>query len=681
MRKRSGDLYSRIVAVAIDECHCVKNWGGTGFRIDYANIGTLREAFPNIPFIGLTATITPTGISYFFKSTRFKNPAIIRQTIRRTNVDIWIAPIKGKDHDDLRVLFPDKMSSAEDIPQTIIFFNSRVGSGRMAKWLRSGLPPSLQSQGETVIRSYCGLLDEPSKQATLELLRNGACRMVVCTDAFGLGMNIRAIPRVVIWKLDATVGIDGLYQRTGRAGRDTDERALALIFVSKANLSGEYLPTTPKVAESRAGTQTTTRKKTKQTKNPKSVSPTETQSSTANDDIDFHYTLPVSKETEPIFKKALRDIYTSPNKKDSDSHSESKLACGVHWVVQNEGCRQQPFLVAFKDPEWMRTCDNPGCDRCLLRHLIETNAVDSPPTLHGIPFTVTLAYQQHIKTPIDKSRKKRKQTKHTISIDRMAKLIADIKTWRKEALSDWAKRFPEMTVQIAFPDSRIVTLAGKVKNIGSEDDLIAALKECGYSIPASFITAYTKDLYSCISNCLKESHPPPQLQDQFDQAAGRAVIRDRPAEPRAAPVSTISQSTQSTPSIVPCPQQQAPVPSMVNPIPSIVKQYTTTSRMPHWPVPSISPNLPIPQRVPLAEKHETDPSAINIPVEQLPISQSNARRSATGQSMATQLPIISSTSLDLNDKGINTSIQRNLRKRHQPGKENSVPSSKKCKQT
>jgi hypothetical protein len=183
--------------------------------------------------------------------------------------------------------------------------------------------------------------------------------------------------------------------------------------------------------------------------------------------------------------------------------------------------------------------------------------------------------------------------KHTISTDRMAKLIVDIKTWRKEALSDWVKQFPEigglnlkssseisglglfyiknsraligqifyifcfcifcffrralgifpdishtdicdnfcgsiskiMTVQIAFPDSRIVALVGKVKNIGSEDDLIAALKECGYSIPASFITAYIKDLYSCISNSLKESHPPLQLQEQFNQAAGRVVNR------------------------------------------------------------------------------------------------------------------------------------------------------------
>jgi hypothetical protein len=85
--------------------------------------------------------------------------------------------------------------------------------------------------------------------------------------------------------------------------------------------------------------------------------------------------------------------------------------------------------------------------------------------------------------------------------------------------------------------------------------LIAALKECGYSIPGSFISSYTKDLYRCISSSLKESHPSPQLQEQFDQAAGRAVKRCHPVEPQAAQiVSAISQNALSPPSIPP-PQQ------------------------------------------------------------------------------------------------------------------------------
>ena len=668
LRKRGGDLYSRIVGFAIDECHCVKNWGGAGFRIDYASIGTIREAFPNVPFIGLTATITPTGISYFFKSTKFKNPAIIRQTIRRTNVDIWVAPSKGRDFDDLRILFPENISSAEDIPQTIVFYNARVGCGRMAKWLRSQLPPSLQHQSGMIVRNFSSVLDEPSKQETLEQLRSGACRMVVCTDAFGLGMNIRAIPRVIIWKLDAKVGIDSLYQRIGRAGRDTDERALALIFVSKANLSGQYVLPSRKDADSR--NETTIRRKPRQTKNSTSVSPTEAQVSTTDDDGNFRYTLPVSRETEPIFRKALPDIYASPTKEASDTHSESNLTAGVHWVVQIDGCRQQPFLVAFSDPEMMRTCDLPGgCDGCRMSQLMETNAMDFPPTLHGIPFTITLAYQQYIETSTEKSRKKRKQTKHTISTGRMDKLIADIQAWRKEALQDWVKQFPEMTIHIAFPDSRIVALAGKVKNVQSEDDLITALKECGYSIPASFITAYTKDLYSCITNSLKESHPLPQLQEKFDEAAGRISHRCHPAEPQATTVSISTRNIQSAPSMAPAPQQQAQVPRDV-----------PTSRTPYWPIPSIPPTLPSTQRVPLAEKH--DPSAINIAIEQLPVLQTDMglsatdkRLSATGRSIAAPILTVSSTSLDpVKEKGANIPLQKRPRECDQPGKENPVHS-------
>ncbi|HEU0046693.1 MAG TPA: DEAD/DEAH box helicase, partial [Nitrososphaera sp.] len=174
LRKRSGALYSKFVAIGIDECHCLENWGGSGFRVDYQNLGTLREAFPSIPFVGLTATMTPMGTSYFFKSARFKKPAIIKQTVRRRNVNIWvvpISPITQNEYEGLHILFPDNISSPEDIPQTIIFYNGRVGCGRMAKWLRSQLPAAHGSESETIVRSYSGVLDEMSKRETLELLR------------------------------------------------------------------------------------------------------------------------------------------------------------------------------------------------------------------------------------------------------------------------------------------------------------------------------------------------------------------------------------------------------------------------------------------------------------------------------------------------------------------------------
>jgi hypothetical protein len=90
----------------------------------------------------------------------------------------------------------------------------------------------------------------------------------------------------------------------------------------------------------------------------------------------------------------------------------------------------------------------------------------------------------------------------------MNKLIADIKTWRNETLGDFANKFAELTVQIVLPDPKIVAIAGKAKNMGSEDDLIVALEECGYSIPESFISSHTKDLYRCISSSLDSQGKP-----------------------------------------------------------------------------------------------------------------------------------------------------------------------------
>lgn len=639
--------------------------------MDYNKMGILREAFPNIPFLGLTATITPTGISYFFKSTKFKRPAIIRQTVRRKNVDIWVAQINGQEYDDLCVLFPDNISKPQNIPQTIIFYNGRVGCVRMAKWLRSRLSASLRSEDETVVRSYSGVLDETSKQETLELLRNNACRIVVCTDAFGLGLNIPAIPRVVVWKLYSKLGIDGLHQRIGRAGRDTDERALALIFVSKANLSGQYASLMKKVAD--MGDETTTRKKTKQTGKTKPVSLTEIQSSVPNDDDVFSYTLSVSKETESNFRKALPDIYAGPTKKAQASSSESNLTVGLHWVVQTEGCREQPFLVAFDDPEMMERCG--GCDRCRMRHLNETGAVDSPPTLHGISFTITVAYRAYMQTSTDKPRKKRKHAKQTISEDRMDKLISDIKTWRQEALNGLVSRFAELTVQIVFPDKRIVAIADKTKNIGSKEDLIGALQECGYAFPESVIFSYTEDLYRCISDSLKDNHPPSQLKEQFDRAANPVVKQRYSTESEAVqPVSAIRQSTQSTSSI-PLHLQRAPIPTIVKPIP----QNTPAPRIPNWPIPSIVPSnppiFPIQKRVPLVEKHVSNSDVINVPVDQVLLSPYNTRRSAARQSLAKQLSTVSTTSFNaVNDREVILSKGNKLRKHDQPDKENCVRS-------
>jgi superfamily II DNA helicase RecQ len=613
LRKRSGALYSKIAAVALDECHCIESWGRSGFRVDYFRLSVLREAFPHISFLGLTATMTPTSRSFFFRSTKFKNPVVIKQPIRRKNLSVWMAPMAGTDFEDLQVLFSDNISAASDIPQTIIFYNARVGCGRMAKWLRAQLPPHLQSQSGTIIRSYNGILDEPSRQETLDLLRGGDCRMVVCTDAFGLGMNIKAIPRVVLWKLDSKLGIDGFYQRIGRAGRDSDATALALIFVTKANLSGQYASAIEKTKEKKA--------EKKGAKNLKKRASSEIELDDVTDK-EFDYTIPVCQDTEAIYQKVLSDIYAGPTAKAlATNSSESKLVHGLHWTVQTSDCRIQPILVAFDDEEKMKSCAHPtgSCDRCVMKHLIQTNTTESPPILHGVPFTITLAYQEYQKTLPNKVQRKRKAPAHTITPERIAKLVEDIKAWRANVLTGAVKRIAGMKVEIMFPNRNIVAIASKAKNIRSEDDLRVALRETGYSLSSSFISTYIKDLHDCIARSLKESHPPPQLQRELQQTASRssqtmiprpsAFVGNRPNLAVRAPV--LSR-----------PEEQSTVISTIIPTKSVL------TSIPHWPIPQISAQISqvTTERPPLAEKSVSEIGTNIEPEEPVHSSGYNLRR-------------------------------------------------------
>ena len=70
----------KLIAIAFDEYHCIKNWGV--FRPYYRLAGTLRELLLDIPFIALSATLTPVGISEVKKGAQLCNPLIIKESIQ-----------------------------------------------------------------------------------------------------------------------------------------------------------------------------------------------------------------------------------------------------------------------------------------------------------------------------------------------------------------------------------------------------------------------------------------------------------------------------------------------------------------------------------------------------------------------------------------------------------------------
>ena len=205
----------------------------------------------------------------------------------------------------LCILIPNDITSTEQIPQTLIFVYGRDEANELAQWLRTLLHAGFQSRAKEVIRAFSSPLDDISKTLTVDLLRSMGCQIAVCTDAFGLGMNIANIPRVVQWKLNSRLGIDSLYQRIGRGGRDTTDQALALIFVTSTNLSGD------------AVTLTKARKAKKIQPSGTTTTNTSIEEETAEaDELDFK--MPVMQDSWPRIEKVLPLLYVGPSRQQME---------------------------------------------------------------------------------------------------------------------------------------------------------------------------------------------------------------------------------------------------------------------------------------------------------------------------------------------------------------------------
>ena len=110
--------------------------------------------------------------------------------------------------------------TSESIPITMIFVDSRNQTKDIAIYLRQLLHEPLRKNGKTTIRAYGAFLDQKVRDIYVSDLRAGITRILVCTDACGMGLDLDNIGRVVQWDVNSALVLISLYQRFGRAGRD-----------------------------------------------------------------------------------------------------------------------------------------------------------------------------------------------------------------------------------------------------------------------------------------------------------------------------------------------------------------------------------------------------------------------------------------------------------------------------
>ena len=189
--------------IVVDEAHCISQWG-YDFRPSYLKIAVLRKALPDVPVMALTASATESVVSDIMEQLQFrsKTGCVFRRSFARPNISYVVRQGDNKPERLLRVLRTTAGTS-------IVYVRSRRRTREIAEMLRSA--------GISAEFYHAGLSPE-DKDARQQAWKNDHVRVMVATNAFGMGIDKPDVRVVVHYDLPSS--LEEYYQEAGRAGRD-----------------------------------------------------------------------------------------------------------------------------------------------------------------------------------------------------------------------------------------------------------------------------------------------------------------------------------------------------------------------------------------------------------------------------------------------------------------------------